>query len=116
MSNIEKLQRFNTPELVRLFLLYLALIALIFPSTIFAAGHPCENASIGLRGDLDVVSSGGGIWTLMEQKGLKKEYIGQGTFLIPKRKVDIYGETFSLKTNQECWLVTTYQPAFPREH
>ena len=43
----------------------------ILPSIGRAAGHPCVNALEQLRGDLGVVTNRGGLWSLMEQRGLK---------------------------------------------
>ena len=49
----------------------------ILPSIARAADHPCVNALQQLRGDLGVVTNKGGLWSLMEQKGLKdKSVIG----------------------------------------
>ena len=60
------------PNFLRLFFFYLTLCTLFFSSVVLAAGHPCENASLSLRGDMDVVLNRGGVWSLMEQKGLKE--------------------------------------------
>ena len=49
----------------------------ILPSIARAAHHPCVNAHKQLQGDLGVVTNRGGLWSLMEQKGLKdKSVIG----------------------------------------
>jgi len=44
---------------------------MFFPSATFAAEHPCQSAAQHLRGDLNSMANGEGLWTLMEQKGLK---------------------------------------------
>ena len=60
------------PNFLRLFFFYLTLCTLFFSSVVLAASHPCEKASLSLRGDLDAVLNRGGFWSLMEQKGLKE--------------------------------------------
>ena len=60
------------PNFLRLFFFYLSLCTLFSSSVALAAGHPCENASLNLRGDLDAVLNRGGFWSFMEQKGLKE--------------------------------------------
>jgi len=45
----------------------LILFPLIFPAIASSESHPCQNATVQLRGDLDVVMSRGGLWALMEQ-------------------------------------------------
>jgi len=39
---------------------------------------------------------------IRKRKGLKILTIGEGAFLKESSNVDIYGNMFSLKTNQEC--------------
>ena len=56
------------------FILLLAFLVLSFPSAILAA-HPCEKATRDLRGDMNVVASRGGLWSLMEQRGLKENSV-----------------------------------------
>lgn len=70
MIKVKLLKQPTKTNFLRLFLLLLAFLALTFPSAILAA-HPCVKATQDLRGDLDVVSSRGGLWSLMEQRGLK---------------------------------------------
>ena len=56
----------------------LILFPLIFPAIASSESHPCQNATVQLRGDLDVVMNRGGLWALMEQtEGLQdKSMIG----------------------------------------
>ena len=45
---------------------------MMVPGIASAEVHPCKNASIQLRGDLDVIMNRGGLWALMEQtEGLR---------------------------------------------
>ena len=45
----------------------LILSPLIFPAIASSESHPCQNATVQLRGDLDVLMNRGGLWALMEQ-------------------------------------------------
>jgi len=45
----------------------LILFPLIFPAIASSESHPCQNATVHLRGDLGVVMNRGGLWALMEQ-------------------------------------------------
>ena len=74
MFNVENLRQFGVTNLPKSFFLLLAFLALFLPSAALAA-HPCENASKHLHGDMDVVGNRGGLWSLMEQKGLKDNSI-----------------------------------------
>ena len=75
MFNVKNLQKYGAPKLPKLFYFYLALLTLIFPSAVLAAEHPCVNATMQLRGDLGVVINRGGLWSLMEQRGLKENSV-----------------------------------------
>ena len=54
------------------------LFLIIFPAIASSESHPCQNATVQLRGDLDVIMNRGGLWALMEQtEGLQdKSMIG----------------------------------------
>jgi len=56
----------------------LILFPLIFPAIASSESHPCQNATVQLRGDLDVLMNRGGLWALMEQtEGLQdKSMVG----------------------------------------
>ena len=56
----------------------LILFPLIFPAIASSESHPCQNATVQLRGDLDVIMNRGGLWALMEQtEGLQdKSMVG----------------------------------------
>ena len=73
MFNVENLRQFSVTNLPRLFLLSLVLLILVCPSVVLA--HPCENATKDLHGDMEVVANRGGLWSLMEQRGLKDNSI-----------------------------------------
>ena len=75
MFNINNLRPFGVTNLPKSFFLFLSLLVLTLPSAALADSHPCKNAIIHLRGDLDVVMNRGGLWSLMEQKGLKDNSI-----------------------------------------
>ena len=65
-------------SLPKALLTLLILFPLIFPTIASSESHPCQNATVQLRGDLDVVMNRGGLWALMEQtEGLQdKSMIG----------------------------------------
>ena len=56
----------------------LILFPLIFPAIASSESHPCQNATIQLRGNLDVAMNRGVLWALVEQtEGLQdKSMIG----------------------------------------
>jgi len=68
----------KTTSLLKALLTLLILFPLIFPAIASSESHPCQNATVQLRGDLDVVMNRGGLWALMEQtEGLQdKSMIG----------------------------------------
>ena len=74
MFNINNLRPFGVTNLPKSFFLLLAFLASFVPSAALAA-HPCENSVTHLRGDLNVVMNRGGLWSLMEQKGLKENSV-----------------------------------------
>ena len=78
MLSLKNLQIIKTISLPKAPLTLLILFLLIFPSIASSESHPCQNATLRLRGDLDVVMNRGGLWALMEQtEGLQdKSMIG----------------------------------------
>ena len=78
MLSLKNLQIIKTISLPKALLTLLILFPLIFPAIASSESHPCQNATVQLRGDLDVVLSRGGLWALMEQtEGLQdKSMIG----------------------------------------
>ena len=68
----------KTISLPKTLLTLLIVFPLIFPAIASSESHSCQNASIQLRGDLDVIMNRGGLWALMEQtEGLQdKSMIG----------------------------------------
>jgi len=78
MLSLKNIQIIKTISLSKTLLTLLILFPLIFPAIASSESHPCQNASVQLRGDLDMVMNRGGLWTLMEQtEGLQdKSMIG----------------------------------------
>jgi hypothetical protein len=78
MLSLKNLQVIKTISLPKKILTLLILFPLIFPAIASSEGHPCQKATLQLRGDLDVVMNRGGLWALMEQtEGLQdKSTIG----------------------------------------
>ena len=75
MLRYENLHRLKTKSISTI-ITFLILIFSLFPSILLAADHPCKRASTNLRGDLDVISNRGGLWTLMEQtEGLSEKSV-----------------------------------------
>ena len=68
----------KTTSLPKTLLTLLILFPIIFSGIASSESHPCQNATLQLRGDLDMVMSRGGIWALMEQtEGLQdKSMVG----------------------------------------
>ena len=74
MLSLKNLQIIKTISIPKALLTLLILFTLIFPAIASSESHPCQNASVQLRGDLDVVMNRGGLWALMEQtEGLQDE-------------------------------------------
>ena len=78
MLSLKNLQIIKTISLPKALLTLLILFPLIFPAIASSESHPCQNATVQLRGDLDVLMNRGGLWALMEQtEGLQdKSMIG----------------------------------------
>ena len=67
MLSLKNLKIIKTISLPKAPLTLLILFLLIFPSIASSESHPCQKATVQLRGDLDVVMNRGGLWALMEQ-------------------------------------------------
>ena len=78
MLSLKNLQIIKTIRLPKTLLTLLILFPLIFPAIASSESHPCQNAAVQLRGDLDVLMNRGGLWALMEQtEGLQdKSMVG----------------------------------------
>jgi hypothetical protein len=78
MLSLKNLQIIKTMGLPKTLLTLLILFPLIFPAIASSESHPCQKATVQLRGDLDVLMNRGGLWALMEQtEGLQdKSMIG----------------------------------------
>ena len=78
MLSLKNLQIIKTIRLPKTLLTLLILFPLIFPAIASSESHPCQNATVQLRGDLDVLMNRGGLWALMEQtEGLQhKSMVG----------------------------------------
>ena len=78
MLSLKNLQIIKTISLPKVLLTLLILFPIIFPAIASSESHPCQNATVQLRGDLGVVMNRGGLWALMEQtEGLQdKSMIG----------------------------------------
>ena len=78
MLGLKNLQVIKTISLPKKLLTLLILFPLIFPAIASSESHPCQNATVQLRGDLNVIMNRGGLWALMEQpEGLQdKSMIG----------------------------------------
>ncbi len=74
MLSLKNLQIIKTISLPKALLTLLILFSLIFPAIASSESHPCQNATVQLRGDLNVIMNRGGLWALMEQtEGLQDE-------------------------------------------
>ena len=67
MLSLKNLQTMKTTSLPKTLLTLLILFPIIFSGIASSESHPCQNATLQLRGDLDVVMNRGGVWALMEQ-------------------------------------------------
>ena len=78
MLSLKDLQTMKTTSLPKTLLTLLILFPIIFSGIASSESHPCQNATLQLRGHLDVVMNRGGLWALMEQtEGLQdKSMIG----------------------------------------
>ena len=67
MLSLKNLQIIKTISLPKALLTLLILFPFIFTAIASSESHPCQNATVQLRGDLDVLMNRGGLWALMEQ-------------------------------------------------
>ena len=81
MLSLKNLQIIKTISFPKALLTLLILFPLIFPAIASSESHPCQNATVQLRGDLDVLMNRDGLWALMEQtEGLQdKSTVGLQT-------------------------------------
>ena len=78
MLNLKSIRSIKVLNIPKILLAWLTLFLMMVPGIASAEVHPCKNAGIQLRGDLNVVMNRGGLWALMEQtEGLQdKSMIG----------------------------------------
>ena len=78
MLSLKNIQIIKTISLPKALLTLLILFPIIFPGIASSESHPCQNHTVQLKGDLDVIMNRGGLWALMEQtEGLQdKSTIG----------------------------------------
>jgi len=67
MLILKNLEIIKTISLPKTLLTVLMLFPIIFPAIASSERHPCQNAAVQLRGDLNVIMNRGGLWALMEQ-------------------------------------------------
>jgi hypothetical protein len=67
MLSLKNLKTMKTISFPKTFLTILILFPIILPAIASPESHPCQNATVQLRGDLDVIMNRGGLWALMEQ-------------------------------------------------
>ncbi len=67
MLSLKNLKTMKPISFPKTFLTILILFPIIFPAIASTESHPCQNATVQLRGDLDVIMNRGGLWALMEQ-------------------------------------------------
>ena len=67
MLNLKSIRSIKVLNIPKILLAWLTLFLMMVPGIASAEVHPCKNAGIQLRGDLNVVMNRGGLWALMEQ-------------------------------------------------
>ena len=67
MLSLKGIRSIKVLSIPKILLAWLTLFLLMVPGIASAEVHPCKNAGIQLRGDLNVVMTRGGLWALMEQ-------------------------------------------------
>ena len=67
MLSLKTMRPIKVLNIPKILLAWLALFLVMIPGIASGEVHPCENAGIQLRGDLNVVMNRGGLWALMEQ-------------------------------------------------
>ncbi len=67
MLSLKGIRSIKVLSIPKILLAWLTLFLLMVPGIASAEVHPCKNASIQLRDDLNVIFNRGGLWSLMEQ-------------------------------------------------
>ena len=67
MLSLKGIRSIKVLSIPKILLAWLALFLVMIPGIASGEVHPCENAGIQLRGDLNAVLNRGGLWALMEQ-------------------------------------------------
>ena len=67
MLNLKSIRSIKVQNLPKILLAWLTLFLMMVPGIASAEVHPCKNAGIQLKGDLNVVMNRGGLWALLEQ-------------------------------------------------
>ena len=67
MLSLKGIRSIKVLSIPKILLAWLTLFLLMVPGIASAEVHPCKNAGIQLKGDLNVVMHRGGLWALMEQ-------------------------------------------------
>ena len=67
MLNLKSIRSIKVLNIPKILLAWLTLFLMMVPGIASAEVHPCKNAGIQLKGDLNVVMNRGGLWALMEQ-------------------------------------------------
>ena len=76
MLSLKSIRSIKVQNLPKILLAWLTLFLIMVSGIASAEVHPCKNAGIQLRGDLDVVLNRGGLWALMEQtEGLQDKSV-----------------------------------------
>ena len=76
MLRLKSIRSIKVQNLPKILLAWLTLFLIMLPGMASAEVHPCKNAGIQLRGDLDVIMNRGGLWALMEQtEGLQDKSV-----------------------------------------
>ena len=76
MLSLKGIRSIKVLSIPKILLAWLTLFLIMVSGIASAEVHPCKNAGIQLRGDLDVVMNRGGLWALMEQtEGLQDKSV-----------------------------------------
>ena len=76
MLSLKSIRSIEVQNLPKILLAWLTLFLIMVSGIASAEVHPCKNAGIQLRGDLDVIMNRGGLWALMEQtEGLQDKSV-----------------------------------------
>jgi len=111
MLSLKSIRFIKVQNLLKILLVSLPLFLIIVPGIASTEVHPCKNASIQLRGDLDVIMNRGGLWALMEQtEGLQDK--STAGFKVDGKLAQVVGRFESLcesekKPNKQVFVDTT---------